>query len=216
MKTATTLLILLTLFSFNTFAQDYTQWGLPDGAKMRLGKGRLHKIQYSPDGTRLAVASTIGVWVYDTTTYQEVALLTGQEVILRTGHTDDVFSVAFSPSMALPSLVAVALSSVSGTRGRAHTYAHSRGIRRMSLALRSVHQAPPSLVVVVLPSVSGTRGRAHTYAHSRGIRIGSIALRSVHQAPPSLVVVMIIPSVSGTRGRARTYGHSRGIRIECL
>ena len=39
MKTTVTFLILLTLFPLTIFAQDYTQWGLPDGAKMRLGKG---------------------------------------------------------------------------------------------------------------------------------------------------------------------------------
>ena len=39
MKTTVTLLILLTLFSLNTYAQEYTQWHLPNGAKMRLGKG---------------------------------------------------------------------------------------------------------------------------------------------------------------------------------
>ena len=39
MKTTVTLLILLTVVSLNTYAQDYTQWGLPDGATARLGKG---------------------------------------------------------------------------------------------------------------------------------------------------------------------------------
>ena len=83
-------LILLSLFSLNTFAQDYVQWGLPEGAKMRLGKGRLSgSIAYSPDGTRLAVASEIGIWLYDTATHQEVALLSG--------HASEVTSVAFSP-----------------------------------------------------------------------------------------------------------------------
>ena len=78
MKTTVTLLILLNLLSLNTFAQDYTQWGLPEGAKARLGKGRISgNIAYSPDGTRLAVGSSLGIWLYDTTTYQEVALLTG-------------------------------------------------------------------------------------------------------------------------------------------
>ena len=84
-----TVIILLTLFLLNTYAQDSPQWHLPDGAKMRLGKGVINEIQYSPDGTRLAVASSIGIWIYATATGQEVALLTG--------HTSAVLSVAFSP-----------------------------------------------------------------------------------------------------------------------
>lgn len=47
------------------YAQDWYQWHLPEGAKMRLGKGAISKIAYSPDGTRLAVGSSIGVWIYD-------------------------------------------------------------------------------------------------------------------------------------------------------
>ena len=39
MKTAVTLLMLFALFPLSGFAQDYTQWGLPKGAKARLGKG---------------------------------------------------------------------------------------------------------------------------------------------------------------------------------
>ena len=89
MKTTVTLLILFTLFSLNTFAQDYTQLNLPEGAKVRLGKGGIYDIAYSPDGTRLAVAGSIGIWLYDTVTHQEIALLTG--------HTRRVNSVSFSP-----------------------------------------------------------------------------------------------------------------------
>ena len=50
----------------NTFAQDNTQWGVPEGARVRLGKGRTGEMLYSPDGTLLAVASGIGIWLYDT------------------------------------------------------------------------------------------------------------------------------------------------------
>ena len=89
MKKLVTLLILFTLFSLNIFAQDSPQWGLPDGSTARLGKGRISEIQYSPDGTRLAVASFIGIWLYDMATHREVALLTG--------HTGRVYSVTFSP-----------------------------------------------------------------------------------------------------------------------
>ena len=56
MKIAATLLMLLVLFLPNTPAQEYTQWKLPEGAIARFGKGRFPEIQYSPDGTRLAVA----------------------------------------------------------------------------------------------------------------------------------------------------------------
>ena len=66
MKPTVALLILFTLSSLNTSAQDYTQLSLPEGAKARLGKGRIGEIQYSPDGTQLAVASSVGIWLYDT------------------------------------------------------------------------------------------------------------------------------------------------------
>ena len=71
-------------------AQDALQWELPEGANLRLGKGSIEDIAYSPDGTLLAVASPIGIWLYDTATYQEVGLLTGDPV-------GGILSVAFSP-----------------------------------------------------------------------------------------------------------------------
>ena len=84
-----TLLIISTLYLPNSFAQNVSQWHLPDGAKVRIGKGGINDIQYSPEGTRLAVASDIGIWIYDANTGKELALLTG--------HTYKVSSVAFSP-----------------------------------------------------------------------------------------------------------------------
>ena len=90
MKTTLSSLILFALLSLNSFAQDYTQSGLPEGARARLGNGNISELQYSPDGARLAVATSIGIWLYDTATHQEVALLTG--------HTEGVVrNVAFSP-----------------------------------------------------------------------------------------------------------------------
>ena len=85
------LLIWFAIFglALNTFAQDSPQWHLPEGAKTRLGKGGISEIAYSPDGTRLAVASSIGIWIYDAQT--------GEALDLLTGHTWDVTSVAFSP-----------------------------------------------------------------------------------------------------------------------
>ena len=84
------LLFVSVLFLRNSFAQDSPQWRLPETVKARLGKGRISEFQYSPAGTRLAVASSIGIWFYDTATLQEVDLFTG--------HTSWVTSIAFSPA----------------------------------------------------------------------------------------------------------------------
>ena len=77
------------VFITNSLAQDSPQWHLPEGAKARLGKGRINEIAYSPDGAHLAVASGIGIWLYDART--------GEELNLLSGHTSGVSSVSFSP-----------------------------------------------------------------------------------------------------------------------
>ena len=63
---------------------------LPEHAKARLGESPINDIQFSPDGTRLAVARGIGIWIYDADT--------GKELFLLGGHTQNVTSVIFSPS----------------------------------------------------------------------------------------------------------------------
>ena len=40
-----TLLFISGLFSPHAFAQDYIRWELPEGAKMRLGKGRIENLR---------------------------------------------------------------------------------------------------------------------------------------------------------------------------
>ncbi|MYI94986.1 sigma-70 family RNA polymerase sigma factor, partial [Candidatus Poribacteria bacterium] len=71
---------------------DYTQWGLPDGAKARIGKGWLTgNMAFSPDGRRLAVAGIIGTWIYDARPGKV------KELDLLAGHTDRVRYVSFSP-----------------------------------------------------------------------------------------------------------------------
>ncbi len=70
-------------------AQDSSQWHLPDGAKMRLGKGRLYDFDYSPDGTKIALATGIGIWIYDAQTGEALDLFTGGNAVIR--------NVAFSP-----------------------------------------------------------------------------------------------------------------------
>lgn len=72
-----TAFLAICVYTSDTFAHDYTQWGLPEGAKTRLGKGWITEIAFSPDGTLLAVASSIGVWLYDAQTGEELDLLIG-------------------------------------------------------------------------------------------------------------------------------------------
>ena len=47
-------------------------------------------IAFSPDGRRLAVATSIGIWFYDAETFDEIALLAEPE--------EDATAVAFSPN----------------------------------------------------------------------------------------------------------------------
>ncbi len=61
---------------------------LPEGAIARLGKGSVKAVAFSPDGRFLAVASSIGVWLYDAKTFDEVRLLESDRWLT---------SLAFSP-----------------------------------------------------------------------------------------------------------------------
>ncbi len=84
-------LTLLSLFALSLpgAAQRFPQSGLPDGVKLRLGRGNITRMQYSPDGARLAVATGIGIWIYDTAKRGEPALFGAHEGV--------VWCLAFSP-----------------------------------------------------------------------------------------------------------------------
>ena len=84
------LLFVGTLLLQDGFAQDAPQWHLPEGVKARIGKGRANDIAVSPDGKQLAVATGVGIWLYNMNTGAEIALLTG--------HRDRVGAVAYSPN----------------------------------------------------------------------------------------------------------------------
>ena len=83
------MLVLLGICLSYGIAQDSTQWYLPEGAIARIGRGKIDDIKYSPDGTLLAVGTSVGVWLYDVRTHAELALLTKG--------TAAVTAVAFSP-----------------------------------------------------------------------------------------------------------------------
>ena len=57
--------------------ENYAKWELPKEAKARLGKGGINVLQFSPDGTQLAVGSNIGIWLYDVETGKELSLFAG-------------------------------------------------------------------------------------------------------------------------------------------
>lgn len=84
------LIFLLTFFLPIAFAQDAHQWRLPEGTIEWFGKGRIYDLKYAPDGTRLAVATTLGIWIYDATTYQVLHFLKK--------HEDLVERIVFSPN----------------------------------------------------------------------------------------------------------------------
>ncbi len=58
--------------------EKYPQWNLPKHTKARLGKGGTMSMQFSPDGTQLALSCPTGVWFYDVKTGKEMSLFTGR------------------------------------------------------------------------------------------------------------------------------------------
>ena len=82
-------------------AQDYTQLQLPEGAKSRIGKGDINDIKFSPDGNLVAVAGSIGVWLYNShSSYGSVRLWDveiGQHKALLKAQTGRATAITFSP-----------------------------------------------------------------------------------------------------------------------
>ena len=77
----------------NGWSDDYRQWYLPEGATMRLGKGKVFDIEFSPNGEHFMAASSMGIWVYDAHTYKHIALLTeDSENVSRIDMTKITFS----------------------------------------------------------------------------------------------------------------------------
>ena len=58
-------LLTMSLYASNIFAQGFTRQYLPKDAKARFGRGWVKDIKFSPYSNQLAVATTIGVWIYD-------------------------------------------------------------------------------------------------------------------------------------------------------
>ena len=64
-------LLTVGMFLPNLLAQTSTELSLPSGAIASFGKGWIHDMEFSPHSDQLAVATTIGVWIYDARTGKE-------------------------------------------------------------------------------------------------------------------------------------------------
>ena len=53
---------------------EVAKWALPEGAIARLGRGSVRDMAFSPDGQYFAVASAIGLWLYELPTLSSIAL----------------------------------------------------------------------------------------------------------------------------------------------
>ena len=80
------LLVAAVMFARDGLGQDVSRLGLPEGAIARLGRGSISELVVSPDATRLAVATSIGIWIYDDV---------GEALL--TGHRGRVLAVSFAP-----------------------------------------------------------------------------------------------------------------------
>jgi WD40 repeat protein len=78
--------ILTVIMCFGLFS--HTAFCLPEGAVARLGKGVATSVTFSPDGKILAVASFLGVHLYEANTFTEVAFIETNAWII---------SISFSP-----------------------------------------------------------------------------------------------------------------------
>ena len=77
---------------------DYPTWHVPNGAIARLGKGPIgtgdKAIAFSPNGQSLAVASGIGVWLYDVATSRELMLLPSASAVNSVAFSRDGMQLA--------------------------------------------------------------------------------------------------------------------------
>ena len=67
--------IIVSVCSHPSTAQDNPQIGLPEGAIARIGKGSLGEVHFSPDGSQLAISTSIGIWFHDPQTGKALELL---------------------------------------------------------------------------------------------------------------------------------------------
>ena len=97
-------LLIFSLLPSKGLTQDFsTQWHLPEGAKARLGRGRLINIKLSPDSTRVVASTSIGIWIYDAQTGEVVSLFTESQIGKKDGFLSKTSpgELTFSPDASI-------------------------------------------------------------------------------------------------------------------
>ena len=82
--------IIVSVCSLPSTAQDNPQIGLPENAIALIGKGDLGEVHFSPDGSQLAISTSIGIWFHDPQTGKALELLQRPNIRYP-------FAFAFSP-----------------------------------------------------------------------------------------------------------------------
>ena len=93
MKTSFFLLctaIILSACSLHSTAQDNPQIGLPESVVARIGKGSLGEVHFLPDGSQLAISTSIGIWFHDPQTGKALELFQRPDIT-------SPYAFAFSP-----------------------------------------------------------------------------------------------------------------------
>lgn len=74
-------ILILTLTNIIHAQEANKGFELPEGATARLGNGSINKMQYTQDGTRLALTTSMGIWLYDTINFTPIYLLKKHETM---------------------------------------------------------------------------------------------------------------------------------------
>ena len=164
-KSILTFFTVLSLFLPNAFAQNYTQWDLPEGAKARLGKGYVGGLKFSADGNRLMVRNSVGTWVYDTHSGVELDLHTENPLLNRLATSPDgSTAVGWGPD------VKICLWNVADSQNKVTLRGDTSKVRRMTFSPdgRTVAGGTIDDKVILWDVASGVR-KATLIGHTRSI-----------------------------------------------